>query len=123
MPDCSKFLSAVFVLAMISICPIGTGALAADQGRHKAVVGRNAHPGLLAAGASAVVSMNLDLESATSFEEMIAGVNIGASPLTLLESLDGYGSIGWVCSASIEDNLLPKSCRENVPPELNLGGI
>jgi len=33
------------------------------------------------------------------------------------------GSIGWVCSASIEDKLLPESCRENVPPELNLGGI
>ena len=33
------------------------------------------------------------------------------------------GSIDWICSASIEDKLLPESCRENVPPELNLGGI
>jgi Tfp pilus assembly major pilin PilA len=33
------------------------------------------------------------------------------------------GSVSWVCSASIEDKLLPELCRENVPPELNLGGI
>ena len=174
MPGCSKFLPLTFVLALISICPAGTDALAADKDDIKPWSGempirgswlrehlpegtlaylRVPHPlgfiampkgnvmdsalrstanveslisiqsalienvlefipgfeeaylrdfaeqlrspveiaMLLAPSPSAVVSMNLDLDSAASFEEMIAGMTIGGSPLTLLESLDGDG--------------------------------
>jgi hypothetical protein len=50
---------------------------------------------MLAPAPSVLVSMNLDIDSSAAFEQMISGVSIAESPLTLLESLDdeGYGQI------------------------------
>lgn len=50
---------------------------------------------MLSPAPSILVSMNLDIESADAFEQMLSGISIGESPLALLSPLDvdGFGQV------------------------------